>query len=460
MPRIAPRGVAALLALAVVAYALAGVLPWGAALAVALAAFAALVAFDAAQLRGTVEIVRSVPPRLALARHDVLTYEITNRTRGERRVAIVEAPAERLAIDLDEARAAVPAHARAVVTIGVVPRERGRTALRSFHARILSSLGIVELRRAFPAPAPLRVMPDLSALDRSGDLVARTKLIEAGLRRLRRRGVGGEFASLRDYGPDDAFRAIDWKATARRGKPMVAEYEVERAQQIVVAVDAGRLMTPRLGDRRKLDYAVSAALAIAAIARLAADRVGVVAFAGSVLARVGPGSGAQHAAQLTDVLSDLEPRFEEADYERAFLDVERSLRRRSLIVLFTDLFDPVASSAVLGAAQLLTKRHLVLVVLMNDAAIAGALRATPRRARRSVPGGGRRHAGRRARARRRVVTRSRNSGRRRTGRRADRRAARRVRRHQDARAALSPRARGPAAAARPTRAGTPAARRP
>ena len=97
-----------------------------------------------------------------------------------------------------------------------------------------------------------------------------------------------------------------------------------------------------------------------------------------MLARVAPGSGDAARAQLTDALSDLEPRFEEADYERAFLDIERSLRRRSLVVLFTDLFDPVASSAVLGAAKLLTTRHLVLVVLMNDAAIAEALRRTPR----------------------------------------------------------------------------------
>jgi len=378
VPRIAPRGIAALLVLAVFAYALARFAPWPAALAAALAAFVALVAADAVLLRGEVEIVRIVPARLSLARRDVLTYELANRTSSERRVAIVEAPAERLAIDLAEAQAVLPPRTRARVTLGVLPRERGRTALRSYHARILSRLGIVELRRAFRAPVPLRVMPDLSALDRSGDIVARTKLIETGLRRLRRRGLGGEFASLREYTRDDPFRAIDWKATARRGKPMVAQYEVERAQQIVVAIDAGRLMTPRLGDRRKLDYAVSAALAIAAIARLAADRVGVVAFAANILARVVPGTGTQHSAQLTDLLSDLEPRFEEADYERAFIEMERTLRRRSLVVLFTDLFDPIASSAVLGAAKLLTTRHLVLVVLMNDAAIAGALRRTPR----------------------------------------------------------------------------------
>ena len=377
MPRIAPRGIAALLGLAAAAYVLARVVPWPFALALALGAFGVLVAYDAALLRGAVEIVRSVSPRPALARGGLLTYEIANRAATARRVAVVEAPAERLAIELGEARADVPAGGRASVTLRFVPRERGRTALRSYHARILSGLGIVELRRSYPAPVALRVMPDLSALDRSGDLIARTKLLEAGLRRLRRRGPGGEFATLREYTPDDAFRSIDWKASARRGRPMVAQYEVERAQQIVVALDAGRLMSPRLGDRRKLDYAVSAALAIAAMARLAADRVGVVAFAAEVLARVAPGNGTQHAAQLTDLLSDLEPRFEEADYERAFLEIGRTLHRRSLVVLFTDLFDPVASGAVLAAAKLLTARHLVLVVLMNDAAIAGALRRYP-----------------------------------------------------------------------------------
>ncbi|MEA2689937.1 MAG: hypothetical protein QOD51_2544 [Candidatus Eremiobacteraeota bacterium] len=377
MPRIAPRGISVLLVLALFAFVGARVVGWQLGLLVAFGAFAVLVAYDAVLLRGVVEIERRVPVRLSLARRDVFTYEIANRTNSERRVAIVEAPAERLAIDLGEARATVPPRGRATVSLGVVPRERGRTELRSYHARILSRLGIVELRRNFRVPAPLRVMPDLSALDRSGDLVARTKLIDSGLRRLRRRGTGGEFASLREYTTDDPFRAIDWKASARRGKPMVAQYEVERAQQILVAIDAGRLMTPRLGDRRKLDYAVSAALAIAAIARLAADRTGVVAFAADVLARVMPGTGTQHSAQLTDALSDLEPRLEEADYERAFLDIQRSLHRRSLVVLFTDLFDPVASSAVLGAAKLLTTRHLVLVVLMNDAAVAGALRAMP-----------------------------------------------------------------------------------
>ncbi|HZO93801.1 MAG TPA: DUF58 domain-containing protein [Candidatus Baltobacteraceae bacterium] len=380
MPRIAPRGVAALVVAGALAALLARVEPWAYAVATGALLFALLAAYDALLLRGPLEIARTVPARIALGRADAFAYEIVNRTPRARRVAVVEAPAERLAIDPAEARAAVAARSRATVRIRFAPRERGRTTLRSYHARVQSALGIVELRRNVSAPVPLRVLPDLSALDASGDVVARTKLMQAGLRRLRLRGAGGEFASLREYGPDDEFRAIDWKASARRGRAMVATYDVERAQQIVLALDAGRLMAARLGERRKLDYAVGAALALAAMARLAADRVGALAFAAAMLARVAPGAGAAHVAALTDLLSDVEPHVEEPDYERAVLELDRTLRRRSLVVLFTDIFDPIASSAVLSATALLAKKHLVLVVLMNDAAIESALRAEPRRA--------------------------------------------------------------------------------
>jgi uncharacterized protein (DUF58 family) len=158
---------------------------------------------------------------------------------------------------------------------------------------------------------------------------------------------------------------------------MVAAHEVERSQHIILAVDAGRLMSPRLGDRRKLDYAVSAGLAIAALAQTAADRIGLHAFAGTTLASIAPRPGAAQLARLSDVLADLEPRFEESDYERAALEVRTRFRKRGLVVVFTDLFDPIASGAVLAALAVLAPQHLVLVVLMNDAALNDAREHEP-----------------------------------------------------------------------------------
>ena len=159
---------------------------------------------------------------------------------------------------------------------------------------------------------------------------------------------------------------------------MVAQYEVERSRQVVVAIDAGRLMAARLGDRRKLDYAVGAAIAIAGLARRAADRVSIYAFASETLVWLPPSTGAAAANAIVEALADLEPQPDEPDYERAALELRRAYRKRSLIVVFTDLFDPVASSSVLASLSLLTRNHLVLVVLMNDAALADALAAEPR----------------------------------------------------------------------------------
>ena len=137
------------------AYALAWVEPWQAAAAAGVVALLVLVAIDLALLRDPLEIVRCEPPRLALARRDAFSYDVRNRGGVARTVALVEAPAARLAIDTAEARTVVPPRSRVTVQIGVVPRERGRTALRSYHARIRSPLGIVELRRAYAVPVDL-----------------------------------------------------------------------------------------------------------------------------------------------------------------------------------------------------------------------------------------------------------------------------------------------------------------
>jgi len=375
---IGPRGLGALAGLAVLAGLATLVVAWPLAVLGALVVAGAALAADAVAIARVPEIVRTIPPHLLLARRDVFTYTLINRGTCELRFALFEGPVPKLAVDCAPAHGRVAAGTRTRVAIGFVPRERGRTQIGSAFAWFESPLGLMRRRRWFGPPTPLRVRPDPAEFA-GGDLALRTRLVDAGLRRVPRRGVGNAFESLREYASGDAFRAIDWKATARRGKVMVAQYEVERSQQIVVAVDAGRLMSARLGDRRKLDYAVSAALSIAAMAQPAADRVGLHEFAGTTQAALAPRAGARQAAAFHDALSDLEPHFEESDYERAALELRRRYRKRSLIVVFTDLFDPAASSAVLSSLALLAPHHLVLVVLMNDAAINAAIDCAPRR---------------------------------------------------------------------------------
>ncbi|MBV8639698.1 MAG: DUF58 domain-containing protein [Candidatus Eremiobacteraeota bacterium] len=322
-------------------------------------------------------IHRTVPAHFALRRVATLQYEVENRSSRSLRVGFVEEPLHVLELPRDEIVALVPAQALVPVTADALPVARGSGRFSRIYFWYETQLGLLRRRARIEAPEPIRVYPDLSAVERYGNLTLRNRLIEAGLRRMRMRGEGSEFESLRDYAAGDAFRAIDWKATARRGKLMVVQREVERSQDVMLMLDCGRLMTARIGEQRKLDYAVTAALSVASIASLASDRVGVVAFAREILLARSPRSTASSMHALADALSDVEPRFEESDYARAINYVRSHLHRRSLVVLFTDVIDPVAQSTVLAELSTLAKRHVVLCAFMNDAAVAQTLAATP-----------------------------------------------------------------------------------
>ncbi|HEX3671240.1 MAG TPA: DUF58 domain-containing protein [Candidatus Cybelea sp.] len=351
--------------------------PFAIVLAVALAAATtadAILGPQASSLR----VVRVVPQHFALGVPAELTYSVENRSRRAVRLAIIETPARTLRFDTDELVAVVSAQSVATIARPVMPLYRGPDELATLYVWYENGLGLIRRRVRVAALQPIRVFPDLSAVERYGKLHLRNRTIEAGLRRMKLRGTGTEFESLRDWSDGDAFRSIDWKATARRGKLMVAQHEVERSQNLLLLIDCGRLMTPRIDAGRKLDYAVTAALSLATIAGLASDRVGLVAFAREIIAASAPRSTRSSIARLTDALYALEPRFEESNYTRAFAYLRHHLHKRSLIVFLTDVIDPIAQATVMAEVGSLAKHHLLICVFMNDAAVGAALAQEPR----------------------------------------------------------------------------------
>jgi uncharacterized protein (DUF58 family) len=327
--------------------------------------------------RRDVRVERDPSGHLALRVSNDLAYTIENRSSHEIQIGIVETPVRTLRFTQDEAVGELPPRSRATIVRPILPVARGGDAFGTLYVWFENRLGLLRRRMRVEAAQPFRVFPDLSAVERYGALHVRNRLIEAGLRKMRLRGVGTEFESLREWADGDAFRTIDWKATARRGKLMVAQHEIERSQNVMLVIDCGRLMTPRIDHQRKLDYAVTAALSLAAIAGLASDRVGAVAFAGNILAATAPRSTRSSIAQLTELLYDLEPRFEEANYSRAFAYLRAHLKKRSLVVFLTDVIDPLAQVALLAELGSLARRHLLVCVFMNDAAVSATLEREP-----------------------------------------------------------------------------------
>jgi len=376
------RGVWVVLALAL-ALAFASVVPaFLLVTTIASAVAVALIAADVAlgpRVRGSAGIrVERLPlEAIALRRPGHVRYAVENRARIGIRIGLLETPVPTIDFACDTMVAELGPREARTLAAAFLARERGAVRFGAVYAWIENRIGLVRRRYRIEADEASRVLPDLSAVERYGTLARRSTLLEAGLRRMRRRGSGSEFESLRDYQSGDAFRTVDWKATARRGRMTVAQYDIERSQTVIIALDCGRLMTPRIGLARKFDYALTAGLSVARIAQAASDHVGLLAFAAKPLVRVAPRRGAAHLRALARATYDLQPRFEEPDYETVFADLRGRARKRSLVVLFTDIFDPVTSMAVLAGLGSLVPHHLAMCVLMSDGAIADALDEVP-----------------------------------------------------------------------------------
>jgi uncharacterized protein (DUF58 family) len=349
-------------------------------LAIALAAALAIATIADATLgppRSALHITRTLPEHFALGTETEISYTIENRSPRAIRIAVIETPARTLRYETDELVATIPPLSRTTTVRPVIPGIRGRDELGTLYVWYENPLGLIRRRQRIPAAQAIRVFPDLAAVERYGKLHLRNRTIEAGLRRMKLRGAGTEFESLREWSESDAFRSIDWKATARRGKLMVAQHEVERSQNVMLLLDCGRLMTPRIETGRKLDYAVTAALSLATIAGLASDRVGLVAFAREILAASAPRSTRSSIASLSHRLYGIEPRFEESNYTRAFTYLRHHLHKRSLIVFLTDVIDSLAQATVMAEVGSLARHHLLICVFMNDAAVTEALTNEP-----------------------------------------------------------------------------------
>jgi uncharacterized protein (DUF58 family) len=272
------------------------------------------------------------------------------------------------------ARLAIPEGGAAVLAYQAVPRARGLHRFGDLHLRARGPLGLAARQWRLALEQEVAVYPDLRGLARAEAPGAP----EPGAARARGHREGREFASLRPYAAGDDLRAVDWKATARRGFAVVREHEPERNQTVWLLLDCGRHLSARLPDGRlKLDHAVDAALAVARAAARRGDRVGVLLFGAEVRRVVPPGRGSRQLGPVAEALFRAEAVVEESDYAAAFDELSSRQRRRALVVTFSDLADPDTSALLLSRAALLRRRHLMLLAAVADSAIADAARALP-----------------------------------------------------------------------------------
>jgi uncharacterized protein (DUF58 family) len=196
-------------------------------------------------------------------------------------------------------------------------------------------------------------------------------------RRAVRRGEGREFESMRDYVRGDELRHISWTATARRSKLTTRQYQIERDQTVVIAIDGGRLMTGRIGGETKFDTAVHASLALMSACARAGDNAGLMVFGRRVKKFLPPKRGLEHIDAVLEALYDLEPEMIEPSYARAFQYISSNIKKRAFVVILTDVVDKESSKELIASLKLLRPRHLPLVATIGDRDLNLAVSSKP-----------------------------------------------------------------------------------
>lgn len=271
----------------------------------------------------------------------------------------------------------VPGKSHETLTYEVVPPARGMATFGDIFLRTTGPLGLLLRSFRVTAAVEIKVYPSLASLQYQDLATYRRISRRWGIRTASWLGEGREFESLREYIEGDDPRKIHWKASARQDRPIVQEYQPEKNQIVMVLLDTGRLMGAQTRGKSKLDHAMEATVQLSHAALSGGDQVGVLAFADRVISFVPPDRTPAQLQMIMEHTIALAPVMVESQYEQAFLWLRSRVRRRSLVVVFTDILDDVGSEDLLDAVALLRPTHLPLCVAIGESEWEEVLNSPP-----------------------------------------------------------------------------------
>jgi uncharacterized protein (DUF58 family) len=325
----------------------------------------------------SLQVRRERPARLSVGVENVITLVLENTGARALTLLVRDEPPQEFRAEPDLLDGTVPGRGWARLVYKLMPTERGNFTFENIHVRVRGPLGLASVDRAIAARDAVQVYPNLLEIRRYEALV-RTTLVRAGGYRARRLpGAGREFSHYREYTVDDDYRHVNWKATARRGKPITAVFESEHSQDIIFCLDIGRMMAARVGKLSKLDHAINAVLMLTHVSQTFQDNLGLLVFSHSVRLYLPPAKGRAQHARFLQALYTIKPELCYVNYREAFNYLIAQHPKRALVMVFTDLLDSVVSAEYRDAARLLRQFHLPLTLAVADVPLQSVAARTP-----------------------------------------------------------------------------------
>ncbi|MGI6400812.1 MAG: DUF58 domain-containing protein [Thermoguttaceae bacterium] len=271
------------------------------------------------------------------------------------------------------ARRSIPGESRELLNYRLLWSRRGVFQFKFVALRFSGPLRLWRRYKKVSCESTFRVYPNLCQLSRQELFARKNQFLMQGVRRTRRVGQDSDFERLREYTPDDQYKFIDWKATARHNKLIVRDFQATRNQRVIIALDAGRMTMNRSGGITLFDCALNSTLALAYIALRQGDEVGCLVFSDEIKVFVPPRGGASHMNSIIRGVFDAFPERVESRYDRAFAYLKTHSTKRALIVLATNVLDERNAEQIQACMTNLCSAHLPLGLFLRERSLFDAV---------------------------------------------------------------------------------------
>ncbi len=306
---------------------------------------------------------RQVADRLSLGDPQTVCYEIFNGSPRNLIVQLIDELPVQLQIRDFSLSSLVNSGTGYLHELGVTPVVRGEYSFGESHLYISTPLlSMIDWRVSFYNHHQVKVVPSIIQMRKLElEVFSRTATL-SGIRKVRRLGENDEFEHIRLYQQGDHIKSINWKATSRSRQLMVNQFQNTRSQLVYCIIDKGRSMKMPFAGLTLLDHAINTSLVISNIVLRKFDRVGLVTFSDKIGHIVSAENTQHQLNHIIDVLYNQQTTFKESNFERLYHTLQGQIRRRSVILFFTNFEHRQDLERNLGYFRAINRHHLLVVI--------------------------------------------------------------------------------------------------
>ncbi|WP_164668686.1 DUF58 domain-containing protein [Virgibacillus doumboii] len=317
--------------------------------------------------RKDLSLKREIPDELERGMTYSVQLEVTNASALVCQIQLIDGLPQSFRAPFP-LKGTVQSRGTSMLSYQVIAPVRGKYEMDKLFIRYKSNFGLWEKQMAINLEQSVKVIPDLTETKRYLESPQQFLLYE-GMKIRKQHAETGEFAQIRSYAVGDDPRKINWRQTAKLQEIMTNEYEPEHGKYVTILIDCGRMMGAELKKENRLEKALEAALTTAAAALKKGDYVAVLAFSKDIKQFVPPAKGMKHLQKILQTIYNVNVEASETNYYAAINHLSATLKKRSLILLFSDVQTFLHEETALNQLKRLRRRHLFMMIGIEDEAL-------------------------------------------------------------------------------------------